>query len=178
MTPKVLRDATGCSLHAAQRYAEPLTNACAKYEINTNPRLAAFLAQIAHESGLFVYSREIWGPTPAQQRYEGRRDLGNVEPGDGFAFRGRGLIQITGRANYRKLGQALGVGFEATPELLERPDYASESAAWYWADRGLNELADKETELSFKQITKRINGGLNGYADRLRLWEKAKKVLV
>lgn len=177
MTPQQLRQATGCALYEAQRWAEHITAAMDKFEINTHDRQTAFLAQVAHESGRFVYVREIWGPTAAQRRYEGRKDLGNTQPGDGFRYRGRGLIQITGRANYRKAGQALGVGFESNPELLERQDWASESAAWFWAEHGLNELADRGTELAFKQITKRINGGTNGYLDRLAIWEKAKEVM-
>lgn len=177
LSQDALHQAIGCTRYTAARWAVPLDAACVKYAINTPARMAAFIAQIAHESGCLIYVRELWGPTPAQQRYEGRRDLGNTMAGDGFKYRGRGLIQITGRANYRRLSQALGVGFESAPELLEQPAWAAESAAWYWTEHGLNELADRETELAFKQITKKINGGLNGYAQRLALWERAKEVL-
>lgn len=174
MTPETLVACLDCPLYRAQKWAEPLTKAMEKYEINTPTRQAAFIAQIGHESGRLVYVREIWGPTPTQTRYEGRKDLGNTQAGDGFKFRGRGLIQVTGRDNYRKVGQALNLGLESTPELLEKPEWAAESAAWFWKDRGLNILADRN---DFRTITRRINGGFNGYVDRLALWEKAKKVL-
>ena len=94
--------------------------------------------------------------------------------GDGFKYRGRGLIQVTGRANYAACGEALGVDLVNQPELLEQPQYACMSAAWYWAIKGLNTLADTG---DFERITRRINGGLNGQADRLKLWSKATAVL-
>ena len=80
-----------------------------RFQIIGIKRVAAFIAQIGHESGQLVYAREIWGPTPAQAKYEGRKDLGNTVPGDGFKYRGRGLIQITGRANYAACGEPLGL---------------------------------------------------------------------
>lgn len=137
-------------------------------------RAAAFLAQIGHESGQLLYVREIWGPTETQKRYEGRKDLGNTVAGDGSKYRGRGLIQITGRANYEKCGKALGIDLITHPELLEQPQWACESAAWFWETNGLNELADRD---QFNTITRRINGGLNGLDDRLEIWERAKLVL-
>lgn len=164
--------------NASQRagvFVPALNRAMLRYQINTPSRQAAFLAQIGHESGQLRYVREIWGPTPAQSRYEGRKDLGNTQPGDGRRFMGRGLIQITGRENYRRTGAALGIPLLDSPELLEQTEWAAASAAWWWANHGLNELADAG---EFEQITRRINGGLNGLADRLALWEKAKAVLV
>ena len=152
-----------------------LNRAMQRYRINTPVRQAAFLAQIGHESGQLRYVREIWGPTVAQKGYEGRKDLGNTQPGDGARFKGRGLIQITGRENYRKAGAALGLPLLDQPELLEQAEWAATSAAWWWASHGLNELADAGR---FEQITRVINGGLNGQADRLVLWNKAKAVLV
>lgn len=137
-------------------------------------RSSAFIAQIGHESGQLLYVREIWGPTATQRRYEGREDLGNTVAGDGSKYRGRGLIQITGRANYAKCGKALGLDLINHPELLEQPQWACESAAWFWESNGLNELADRD---QFNTITRRINGGLNGLADRVEIWERAKKVL-
>jgi len=155
-------------------FAPVLNTAMQRYQIVGIKREAAFIAQIGHESGQLVYVREIWGPTAAQARYEGRVDLGNTAPGDGLKFRGRGLIQITGRANYAACGEALGLDLVKQPELLELPQYACMSAAWFWATKGLNTLADAG---DFDRITRRINGGLNGLADRLSLWAKAREVL-
>lgn len=180
LTPELLRAATGCEESYADLYAGPLSEACEAHDITTPERLAAFLAQIGHESGGLRYVREGWGPTLAQVRYEGRADLGNTEPGDGFRYRGRGLIQLTGRANYVRIRDRLrgvfpGVpDFEADPEQLERPQWACASAAEYWTGAGLNRLADAG---DFESITKRINGGLNGQADRLQRWERAKAAL-
>jgi hypothetical protein len=117
---------------------------------------------------------EIWGPTQAQLGYEGRRDLGNTQPGDGKRFKGRGPIQVTGRANYRKYGAKLSLNLEANPELAATPEVGFRIAGLYWADRGLNALADLR---DFKTITRRINGGLNGFADRQRYYERALLVL-
>ncbi len=151
-----------------------LNTAMNRYQIVGAKRVAAFTAQIGHESGQLKYVKEIWGPTVAQSRYEGRADLGNTEPGDGSKYRGRGLIQITGRANYKACGDALGLDLINQPELLEKPQHACMSAAWFWATKGLSTLAD---EGKFETITRRINGGLNGLADRQMLYTRALKVL-
>ena len=154
----------------------PLLNtAMVRYQIIGQKRIAAFIAQIGHESGQFKYVKEIWGPTAAQARYEGRKDLGNTVAGDGSKYRGRGLIQITGRANYMACGEGLGLDLIKQPELLEKPQHACMSAAWFWATRGLNTLADAG---QFDRITRRINGGQNGAADRQVLYARALKVLV
>jgi len=155
-------------------FAPALNTAMQHYQIVGSKRAAAFIAQIGHESGQLLYVREIWGPTAAQRGYEGREDLGNTVPGDGRKYCGRGLIQITGRANYAKCGEALGLDLINQPELLELPQNAAMSAAWFWKQKGLNDLADRD---QFNTITRRINGGLNGLADRLALWEKAREVL-
>jgi putative chitinase len=126
-------------------------------------RLAHFMAQLVHESGSFKYMEEIWGPTPAQRRYEGRADLGNTQPGDGFRFKGRGPIQLTGRANYRVFGRKIGVDLERHPEIAAVPSVGLWTALEYWKDRNLNSLADRD---DVETITRRINGGLNGFADR------------
>lgn len=152
-----------------------LNTAMNRYQIVGSKRVAAFIAQIGHESGQLKYVKEIWGPTAAQIRYEGRADLGNSQPGDGSKYRGRGLIQITGRANYKACGEALGLDLVNQPELLVKPQHACMSAAWFWATKGLNTLAD---EGKFETITRRINGGLNGLADRQMLYARALKVLV
>lgn len=153
----------------------PVLNAAmVRYQIIGPKRVAAFIAQIGHESGQLKYVREIWGPTAAQAKYEGRKDLGNTVAGDGSKYRGRGLIQITGRANYMACGEALILDLIKQPELLEKPQHACLSAAWFWASKGLNTLADAG---QFDKITQRINGGQNGAADRQALYARALKVL-
>lgn len=152
-----------------------LNTAMQRYQIVGRKRVAAFIAQLGHESGQLRYVREIWGPTPTQAKYEGRVDLGNTQAGDGSKYRGRGLIQITGRANYAACGEALGLNLITQPELLELPQYAAMSAAWFWKQNGLNDLADRD---QFNTITRRINGGLNGLQDRLDIWSRARAVLV
>lgn len=151
-------------------FLDGINEAMTEFEINTPVREAAFLAQIAHESGQFRYVRELWGPTPAQNRYEGRADLGNTEPGDGKRFMGRGLIQVTGRANYAACGEGLGLDLLTHPELLEVPANAVSSAAWWWKEHGCNEIADAG---DFVRLTKKINGGTNGLSDRIALHERA-----
>ena len=173
MTPQQLARATGARIDRATEWLPYIEAAMAEYEINTPARQAAFLAQIGHESGGLHWAVEIWGPTEAQRRYEGRKDLGNTEPGDGYKFKGRGLIQTTGRANYTATGKALGIYLLSDPSLLALPELAARSAAWYWQSRGLNALADVG---DFRRITLRINGGTNGLADRLALHEAAKAV--
>ena len=160
-------------------FAPALNTAMQRYQIVGTNRVAAFIAQIGHESGQLVYVREIWGPTAAQRGYEGRADLGNTVAGDGLKFRGRGLIQITGRANYAKCGEALGLDLINHPELLEQPQYACMSAAWFWATNGLNTLADAGDNANIGSI---INTGRkgrvpNGAQDRAALYAKALKVL-
>ncbi|MCS9556842.1 glycoside hydrolase family 19 protein, partial [Pseudomonas aeruginosa] len=110
----------------------------------------------------------------ANNTYASRNGNGDEASGDGWCYRGRGLLQITGRANYRAAGAGLGQPLEQEPELLEQPEWAAISAAWWWASHDLNELADRG---EFAAITRRINGGLNGQAERLALWERAKRVL-
>ena len=181
ITPALLAQAAGCTPMRAELFAGHLAEACAAYHITTPERLAAFLAQIGHESASLRYVAEVWGPTPSQKRYEGRKDLGNIESGDGSRYRGRGLIQTTGRANYaavrdrlrRRLGPDV-PDFEAEPEQLEHLRWAVWSAADYWDWRGLNALADAG---DFERITRRINGGLNGQPDRLARWKRAREAL-
>lgn len=173
MTPDDLVAIYDCSLNRANIWAEPLSAAMAAYSVDTPERQAAFLAQVGHESGYLIYVKELWGQTPAQTGYEGRSDLGNSQPGDGYRYRGRGLIQVTGRSNYSRVGIALGLDLVGHPELLEQPAYAAMSAGWFWQSHGCNELADAN---QFEQITRRINGGLNGQPDRLAIWAKAKEL--
>jgi putative chitinase len=152
------------------RYVNALNDTFLEFEINTPEREAMFLAQVAHESGGFNYVREL----ASGGAYEGRLNLGNTEPGDGIRYKGRGLIQITGRANYAACAAALGVDYIAEPELLERPIDATRSAGWYWSSRKLNSIADKGDLLL---VTKKINGGTTGYADRQAYYQRATEVL-
>ena len=155
-------------------YLPPLNQAMQRFAVDTVLRAAAFVAQLAHESGEFRFMEEIWGPTAAQRGYEGRADLGNTQPGDGKRFKGRGPIQITGRANYKKYGGLLGIDLIGSPERAAAPDVAFLIAGLYWATNHLNELADAQ---QFVAITKRINGGINGLPDRQMFYERAKRAL-
>lgn len=162
------------SAAGADGYLAPLNKAMAEFDVSTPLRQAAFLAQVAHESGELRWWKEIWGGTPAQLRYEGRKDLGNTQPGDGKRFRGRGPIQITGRSNYHKYGLLLGLPLVTKPEMVEAPEVGFRVAACFWRRGGLNEKADRR---EMKQITRVINGGYNGLAERLRYYELAKDAL-
>ena len=141
-----------------------------QYDINTPLRKAHFWAQAAHETAGFRYTHEIWGPTKAQKRYEGRRDLGNNIPGDGFKFRGRGIFQLTGRANYRTYGQKIDVDLLNNPDAAAEPENALKIACEYWKSRNLNQYADAN---NIETITRRINGGQNGLADRKARYKTA-----
>jgi putative chitinase len=153
----------------AATFLKPLNDAMREFDVTTPKRQAAFLAQIAHESGELKYMEEI----ASGEAYEGRKTLGNTEPGDGKRYKGRGPIQLTGRNNYRKAGAALQLDLEGKPELAARPDIGCRVAGWFWKTHGLNELADKG---DFLQITKRVNGGTNGLARREEFYKRAKEV--
>ncbi len=171
---QLLQTAVGCAPERADLFAPHLSAACRYYGIDTPERLAAFLAQIGHESGSLRYVREIADGSA----YEGRRDLGNLVPGDGTRYRGRGLIQLTGRDNYRQMRDLLDhlgpPDFLDFPAALEEPQWAAWSAAAWWHSRHLSDLADAG---DFDAITRRINGGTNGAADRRQRWERAKAAL-
>jgi predicted chitinase len=168
------------NLPAAKRalYLPHLNAALTTYAIDTPLRTAAFVAQLAHESGEFRWMEEIWGPTAAQLRYEPpstlATKLGNTQAGDGKRFKGRGPIQITGRFNYATFGGLLGLDLVGNPALAATPEVAFATAGLYWQRNGLNELADAR---DFVTITRRINGGTNGLADRQMYYERAKAVL-
>lgn len=137
-----------------------------QYEVTTDLRIAAFLAQVIHESGSFRYTREI----ASGNAYENRVDLGNIFKGDGVKFKGHGYIQVTGRNNHATCSLALFGDRKTlleTPELLCTPQYAMQSAFWFWGTRKLNIFADLQ---EFKTITKRINGGLNHFAERVKIY--------
>jgi len=154
----------------AEKFLKAINATMQHYNINTPLRIAHFIAQVLHESGNFFYVREI----ASGAAYEGRKDLGNTVAGDGIRFRGRGLIQITGRANYTTLAKELGLDCVNHPEVLELPINACMSAGWFWNKSNLNKYADLD---DIKTITKRINGGTNGMADRLAKLDKIKSAL-
>lgn len=161
-------------------FASALNLAMDRYQINTPLRMAAFIAQVGHESGQFRYVRELGGDQYLSKYDTGTlaKRLGNTPEadGDGQKYRGRGLIQITGHTNYLACSKAL-FGNDRllrTPELLEQAEWACKSAAWYWNSRDINTPADAG---DFKTVTRRINGGLNGLAERLEFYKRAKKVL-
>ena len=203
ITADLLVSALGARRDLAELYAPHLAAACQAYEINTTARVAHFLAQVGHESSALIHSREVWGPTPAQERYErnfsapwpetpteSRRaefavnrlayTLGNVQAGDGRKFLGRGALQTTGRTNYRALRDRLrakGIDapdFEAAPELLEQPRWAVLAACDYWDWRDINAMADRDDH---EAVTRAVNGGTNGIEDRRRRLERVKAVL-
>lgn len=143
------------------------------FEINTPLRISHFVAQVAHESGSLNYVKEL----ASGKAYEGREELGNVIPGDGVKYKGRGLIQLTGRANYESFKKWLGglPDIIDNPELLEQPHLAMLVSCWFWEKKGLNELADQD---NLSAITKRINGGMNGFSERQKFLTRAKKEFI
>lgn len=199
-----LQAAAGCARGVALTWTLPLSNALALYEIDTPERMAAFVAQVGHESAGFTrtienlnYSAQgllsTWPNrfTPALAQtmarhpdeianhvYGGR--MGNTVPGDGYRYRGRGLLQITGRVNYEAVRDQLRLRVPMTPDLLAMPEalaeprWAALSAAAYWHDHDLNELADAG---DMARLTRRINGGANGMADRMARYARARKAL-
>lgn len=138
--------------------------------LDTSLRLVHFMGQCAHESAGFRYMEEI----ASGEAYEGRDDLGNVHPGDGKRYKGRGPIQLTGRANYREFGRELGIDLEAHPEIASIPSIGVLTASKYWSDRGLNALADADDIVA---ITKRINGGTRGMDDRVARTNQARRIV-
>jgi len=160
--------------HASQRRLELvypfLIKYMTMYDISTKARISAFIAQVIHESGSFNYFAEI----ASGKSYEGRKDLGNTQKGDGVKFKGRGLIQITGRSNYEQISKATGIDFLNNSTLLETPENAVMSACWWWNSRNLNVLADA---YQFTAITHKINGGENGLKERLFYYKLAQSTL-
>ncbi len=147
---------------------ESLNATMIEFDITTPLRQAHFLAQVAHESDRFNALEEY----ASGEDYEWRDDLGNTQPGDGVRYKGRGLIQVTGRTNYGECGRALGVDLVNNPTRLADPDLACRSAGWYWNTRQLNGDADRD---DVRTVTRVINGGYNGLEDRLHLLDAAKQ---
>lgn len=152
----------------ATKYKTMLDN----YGINTPLRLAHFFAQIDHESAGGKFLTELGGRSYFD-KYEGRKDLGNIQKGDGFTYRGRGFIQVTGRANYQLISKDLRIDYLNNPDKLANEADAMLSACWFWNRNKLNVLADKD---DVKAVTKKINGGFNGLADRTEKLNKYKKI--
>lgn len=204
LTPERLVAATGCLLDDAQRIAKPLADVMAQYAVTTPLRQAAFLAQTAHESRRYQRLVEnlryrdperlmqVFGPTRfpryetalgyvdqpeklANYVYADRLGNGPESSGDGWAFRGRGLIQLTGRDAYTDFGIDIGEPIVAHPDLVAQPAYACLSAGWYWQRNGLNALADAG---QIDRITRRINGpAMAGAEERARLYHRALRAL-
>lgn len=196
--------AMGVAQGRASTWAPHLAAASRMFCINTPARLAAWLAQLAHESAGFGAVEErldytadrlaaTWPRRFATPRdalpfahqpqalanfvYAGRMGNGDAASGDGWRYRGRGLIQLTGRDNYAAAGGALGVDLEANPDLVKLPTHAANVAGWFWASRGCNPLADRNTSDAFASITRLINGGTTGFLDRCALWANARRAL-
>ncbi len=168
----------GIMINATKRnvdtYGDVLASKMGARRIDTPLRQSQFLAQIGHESGELRYTEEI----ASGDAYEGRADLGNTQPGDGPRFKGRGLIQLTGRANYKAYGDAIGIDLldaDGCRRVATDPNLAVDVACWFWETRGLNALADQD---DVRAITRRINGGLNGLADRERQLARGKFFLL
>ncbi|WP_070108461.1 glycoside hydrolase family 19 protein [Burkholderia plantarii] len=200
LTTAIVAAGCGASSALAGQRLSPLQAACDAQQINTPLRAAAFLATIGVESarltavaenlnysaeGLIATFPKYFTEAEAQQYarqppaianhvYAGRYGNGDEASGDGWRYRGRGLIQITFRDNYQLCAVALGLSLVQQPDLLLMPTNAAASAAWWWATHGLNTLADAS---QFQQITRVVNGGLNGYSQRLYLYGAAKKAL-
>jgi putative chitinase len=191
MTLGQFKEATCSATICAEKFLPYIIEACDKFDINTPVRQLCFFAQVGHESGGLFYTEEL----ASGQAYEGRKSLGNTQPGDGIKFKGRGLIQITGRSNYQSFGNNIQVDLIKSPTLLgaknvnvctaDQLKYAALSAGWFWNTRNLNNIADTidiKTSIdsgsnleNFKQLTKKINGGYNGLPDRLNRYKTGLK---
>lgn len=185
LTAKMLRQIAGARAkeHNIQSVIDAYNRYGTRYGLDLPHRLAQFLAQILHESDGLFYNQEIWGPTKAQHRYDIRTDLGNTpeRDGDGEKYKGWGLIQITGKANITAFYNWCLNEKMATPNFIERPELIAKApwsalcAFWYWNTNRINRYADRG---DIEMVTKCINGGLNGYADRLQWYDKASLVLL
>tara|TARA_R110002126_G_scaffold31113_2_gene100697 strand:- start:460 stop:1071 length:612 start_codon:yes stop_codon:yes gene_type:complete len=189
ITKSLLVDSKTCSEDMADKWIDALNQVCEKYEINTALRIAGFLSQCGHESGGFRYTVENFNYSAARllmvfphyfnadsaKNYEYKPEkianrvyasrMGNEDEasGDGWKYRGRGLIQLTGKDSYAAFSMAADNNSLVEPDLLEQPELAAMSAGWYWSTRKINNLADAQDVLG---MTKRINGGTNGLDDR------------
>ncbi len=190
VTPEHLAAIAGRTTALMPALADWMNTLCPSYEIDTAREYGHFLAQACHETDHFKTLREY----ASGSAYEGRADLGNTQAGDGIRFRGRGIFQTTGRANYLQLGIKKGRRdlFINTPELLEQPEYAVWSACEFWKTRGLNDVANHaDTDVLKKKyrgniidvspveyISLTINGGYHGMEERKKYYALAQQVLV
>lgn len=156
--------------HILTALVDPLNEHLPKYGLNNKTRVKHFLAQAAHETAGFKTLEEY----ATGAAYEGRKDLGNTQKGDGKRYKGRGIFQLTGRANYKTFGKKIGKDLENNPMLAGDAETSVLIALEYWNNRKLTPLADKE---DITNITKKINGGLNGFDDRKKYLAKAEKIL-
>ena len=190
MTPRTIAICTGARIDRATEFQPYIVKAMDLYEINTPLRQAMFLANVGHESGGLHWLTELWGPTPTQSRYEGRKDLGNVQAGDGYKFKGHGPIQTTGRSNHarvrdrlrKRFPEMLVPDFEVKPELLAEPEWGCLAAADFWDDNNINQFADiNDFDGACDAVNRghktRAIGDSNGFADRLKLFNAALPVL-
>lgn len=155
----------------AVKIAHIINERASTYGISTKFRMCAFVATIIHESGCFRYTQEI----ASGEAYEGRKDLGNINEGDGVKYKGRGFIQITGRANYEKVQEALKVPCVEHPELLASYPLCLVASMWWWFAHGCNQLADKD---NIELVTRRVNGGYRGLTERKKYYELAKMYII
>lgn len=169
---RLLRLAPSANTAIVAGIAERFDELAEDHDVTTRLRLCHFLAQAAHETDGFRTLEEYGGPAYFI-RYEGRRDLGNTQAGDGIRYHGRGIFQLTGRANYRRLSQLLGIDLEAEPERAKEPETSLRVAFAYWSERAINTAADAD---DIERVTKLINGGRNGLAERRRYLTKAKEI--
>lgn len=178
ISPEQLHTIMPNARQRVELFAGHLNTAMVEFNVTTPLQVAAFISQIAHESGEFLYVKEL----ATGIAYEGRLDLGNTQRGDGRLFKGRGLIQLTGRSNYVALMMALDIDCVNHPELVELPENACRSACWFWGTNNLNKWADIP---DFDGVCDMVNrghktiavGDSNGYQSRLKYYQAAKKAL-
>lgn len=156
--------------HRVDKYLPYINVTLTEFGINTPMRVASFLAQIGHESAQLFYTEEI----ASGKAYEGRQDLGNNQPGDGVRFKGRGFIQTTGRKNYQLCATKFGIPLDQMASWLMTPEGACRSSGFFWERNNLNKISDRGDVVA---VTKIVNGGKNGLAERIKYYENALKVL-
>lgn len=189
ITEDILEKIAGIKTPLMKSLSEEISKTCQKFEIDTKKEFAHFLAQACHETDHFKTLEEY----ASGKAYEGRKDLGNIQSGDGMKYKGRGIFQTTGRSNYKQLGVEIGKPnlFIQNPSLLKSPEYAVWSACVYWKSRNLNDIANHDDSDRLKKkyrgqivlvspveyISMTINGGKNGLQDRINFYQRALKVL-